>query len=56
LGIQSILFFTETDPIQWAPWVPHHQLKIMDYRSNNLPKDFANEAARIVDLNIQSLA
>jgi ADP-heptose:LPS heptosyltransferase len=55
LGIQSVLFFTETDPIQWAPWVPHHQLKIMDYRSNNLPKDFANEASRIVDLNIQSL-
>jgi heptosyltransferase III len=55
LGIQSILFFTETDPIQWAPWVPHHQLNIMDYRSNNLPKDFANEAARIVDLNTESL-
>ncbi|MFH0959125.1 MAG: glycosyltransferase family 9 protein [Pseudomonadota bacterium] len=54
LGIQSILFFTETDPVQWAPWVRTDQLKILDYRSSGLPGDFANEASRIVGSTLEN--
>ncbi len=54
LGVKSMLFFTDTDPTQWAPWVPYDQLKIIDYRSNNLPKDYCSEALRIVDSCLQS--
>lgn len=53
LGVNSVVFFTATDPTQWAPWVPPDQLTIIDYRSINLPKDLSIEAERIVELIIR---
>ena len=35
LGIPSVVFFTITDPGQWAPWVPIDQMRIMDMRGQN---------------------
>jgi ADP-heptose:LPS heptosyltransferase len=36
LGIQSTLFFISTDPAQWAPWVPHDRLRLLDVRFGEL--------------------
>lgn len=30
LGIPAGVFFVTTDPAQWAPWVPHDRLRIVD--------------------------
>lgn len=35
LGIPSVVFFTVTDPAQWAPWVPLDQMRIVDLREQN---------------------
>ncbi|MFC1834794.1 glycosyltransferase family 9 protein, partial [Thermodesulfobacteriota bacterium] len=32
LGIPCLVFFTATDPDQWAPWVPGDQLTVVDCR------------------------
>jgi heptosyltransferase-3 len=32
LGIPSTLFFISTDPVQWAPWAPREQLRVLDVR------------------------
>lgn len=29
LGVKSNVFFVATDPVQWAPWVPDHQITVM---------------------------
>ncbi|MGC8906021.1 MAG: glycosyltransferase family 9 protein [Desulfomonilaceae bacterium] len=36
LGVKSLLFFCATDPRVWAPWVPSHQMRIIDCR-NRMP-------------------
>jgi len=36
LGIPSVVFFTITDPAQWAPWVPRDQMRIVDLRGQDL--------------------
>ncbi len=40
LGIRAIIFFVSTDPANWAPWVPEHQLCIVDLR--NAGSDYAS--------------
>lgn len=32
LGVPSIVLFTATDPVQWAPWVSAEQLSVVDLR------------------------
>ena len=34
--IPAVVFFTITDPAQWAPWVPSDQMCIVDLRAQNL--------------------
>ncbi|MGO9123233.1 MAG: glycosyltransferase family 9 protein [Desulfomonilaceae bacterium] len=36
LGIPSAIFFTATDPVQWAPWVPTDKALIIDLREQKL--------------------
>lgn len=47
LGIFSVLFFVDTDPLQWAPWVPSGNLHIVDVRDGSAPltllDDFFNK-------------
>jgi len=32
LGVESVVFFTTTDPVQWAPWVTSDQMTVVDLR------------------------
>jgi len=41
LGIPSTIFYVATDPIQWSPWVPENQLRIIDLRGNAKPERLA---------------
>jgi heptosyltransferase III len=36
LGISSTIFFANTDPVQWAPWVPSDKALIIDLRARKL--------------------
>ena len=48
LGIPSVVFFTITDPTQWAPWVPGDQMRIVDLRAENLSQlDMGKELGKI---------
>jgi hypothetical protein len=33
IGVKSGIFFSATDPVQWAPWVPPDQLEVFDCRN-----------------------
>lgn len=35
LGIFSVVFFVDTDPLQWAPWAPSGNLHIVDVRDDS---------------------
>jgi heptosyltransferase III len=51
LGIPSAVFFISSDPIQWSPWVPEHQLRIIDCRGGSaLRLDLEREARGILEL------
>jgi heptosyltransferase III len=45
LGVPSVVFFVSTDPAQWSPWVPPHQVRVMDVRGMALA---AADAASLV--------
>jgi heptosyltransferase III len=48
LGVPSVVFFTITDPAQWAPWVPRDQIRIVDLRGQNLSEmDISKELKEI---------
>ena len=48
LGVPSVVFFTITDPAQWAPWVPPDQIRIVDLRGQNLSEmDISKELREI---------
>lgn len=32
LGVPSTVFFVSTDPVEWAPWAPDDQVKVVDLR------------------------
>lgn len=50
LGIPSSVFFMSTDPIQWSPWVPTDQLRIIDCRGGGAIRlDLEREAGRILE-------
>ncbi len=49
LGIPSSVFFVTTDPVQWSPWVPDDQLRIIDCRGEGVLRlDSEREAERIL--------
>lgn len=37
LGVSSVLFFADTDPVQWSPWVPSQMLHVLDMRGRPKP-------------------
>jgi len=39
LGIRSAVFFTDTDPAQWRPWVPPSMLRTVDLRGREVAQD-----------------
>jgi heptosyltransferase III len=45
LGIPSVVFFVSTDPSQWSPWVPTHQINAIDLRGEDLARADAAELA-----------
>jgi heptosyltransferase-3 len=50
LGVPSAVFFMSSDPIQWSPWVPGDQLRIIDCRGGGpLRLDLEREARGIMD-------
>jgi ADP-heptose:LPS heptosyltransferase len=50
LGVPSAVFFISSDPIQWSPWVPADQLRIIDCRGGvALRLDLEREAREILD-------
>ncbi len=50
LGVPSVVFFISSDPIQWSPWVPAEQLRIIDCRGGRaLRLDLEREARGILD-------
>jgi heptosyltransferase-3 len=51
LGAPSVVFFTSSDPIQWAPWTRAEKLRIMDCRGRNVfTLDLEREAREILAL------
>jgi ADP-heptose:LPS heptosyltransferase len=49
LGVPSAVFFISSDPIQWSPWVPADQLRIIDCRGGGaLRLDLEREARGIL--------
>jgi len=52
LGVPSAVFFISSDPIQWSPWVPTEQLRIIDCRGKGaLRLDLEREARGILDFD-----
>jgi heptosyltransferase-3 len=50
LGVPSAVFFISSDPIQWSPWVPEDQLRIIDCRGGGaVLLDLEREARGILD-------
>lgn len=39
MGIPSAVFFVSTDPLQWAPWVPEEQVRVIDVRHREITED-----------------
>jgi len=53
LGVPSAVFFVATDPVQWAPWVPARNLKVMDLRREIPGSDeIAGEVAALVTAQV----
>lgn len=51
LGVPSIVFFVSTDPSQWAPWGPPHQVKPIDLRGEKFSAaDLDDLVSRTCDL------
>jgi ADP-heptose:LPS heptosyltransferase len=48
MDIPCVVFFTITDPAQWAQWVLRHQIRIVDLRGQNLRGlDIGKELGRV---------
>jgi ADP-heptose:LPS heptosyltransferase len=51
LGVPSVVFFTSSDPIHWAPWTRAEKLRIIDCRGSNVfTLDLDREAREILGL------
>jgi len=51
LGVPGMVFFVSTDPSQWSPWVPPHQIRAIDLRGEELAgADEAKLASQACDL------
>jgi heptosyltransferase-3 len=53
LGVPSAIFFANTDPVQWAPWVPSDKALIIDLRARKLEDYDIGEDLRAIKRFLQ---
>ncbi len=54
LGVPSVIFYVNTDPVRWAPWVPLDNALIIDLRARKLEDYDISEDLRAIKRFLQN--